>query len=436
MRPFPVRGESRVLVMDATNIAARSFNVRHQPRAKPQEVFGLWTEYLAWSVDADLVVGVFDNPSNRNKPASALFPFRSYLEARPGSIMTTSSHGQEADGAIVNIARRLESSVSGVFTYVASGDSDLQAVIAPRTSWVEILPCPSKSAPGGLVRTVLALVRVHYLNYSLARLLDGKVLHGLEDWRWGEYFEPQQYSAFLALRGKEDVRGVGIGEQTAAKLVRDFGDVERMLGADQNALRSWDVKVRRTLEGKAGRARLAQNAAAFGFLSGRTSAEDVVADQVVRFVTEQSRVESGDKRENDEHGHGHKVRYGIHPMLELHHRRIRDAGAERLLSVSETTTTSWRVVVDGWFVDAVLDHRVHVMFVEVEDRDGGIVAHPDDLTVKGVISQALGGTLTSHDPFKLSKGSSLGRYLALLKKHCPRDVLLLPVPTAPRLTGS
>jgi len=149
----------RVLLLDGSNVAARSFRASRSPseRYHPKHVFGLWTEYLAWSVEADLVVGVFDSPANRNKPASALFPFRSLLESRPGTMMTTSSPGQVADATIVNIA----SALSGVETFVASGDSDLMAVLAPDTHWLEILPHPSKSSPGGLVLHRWVLTSTH-----------------------------------------------------------------------------------------------------------------------------------------------------------------------------------------------------------------------------------------------------------------------------------
>jgi len=156
----------RVLLLDGSNVAARSFRASRSPSERsradnvtyqPKHVFGLWTEYLAWSVEADLVVGVFDSPANRNKPASALFPFRSLLESRPGTMMTTSSPGQVADATIVNIA----SALSGVETFVASGDSDLMAVLAPDTHWLEILPHPSKSSPGGLVLHRWVLTSAH-----------------------------------------------------------------------------------------------------------------------------------------------------------------------------------------------------------------------------------------------------------------------------------
>lgn len=398
-----------VVVLDATNILARSFTKSPEARqVKPQHAFGLWTEYLAST--ADVVVGVFDNPANRNKPQSALFPFRSYLESRPNSMMVTSAPGEEADGAIVSIARRLEAFGPGrdVITHVASGDSDLQACLAPRTSWVEILPYPTKSSPGGLV------------------------VHGLEDFRWRAYFAPSQYGAFLALRGKEAVKGVGVGDRTAAKLVRAFGTVENMLevglgGAD--GLVGWDAGVRRALEGEAGRARLARNAARFGSLGG--SRNDDVADAVAQFVDNCLLTQDRPGRDEGPRMLGDR----LHPMFALHFERVR-AGAERMMETMPHCTSSWSVTVDGWYVDAVIEDRICVIFVEADGRGGD-----NEILTGEIVSQAIDGSLASFDPFKLLKKCSeagMVRYLALVKRHCPRDVLFLPVnrPAAVSPAGS
>ena len=393
-----------VVVLDATNILARSFTKPPEARhVKPQHAFGLWTEYLA--SNADVVVGVFDNPANQNKSQSVLFPFRTWLESRPNSMMVTSATGEEADGAIVSISKRLEAFAMDrdVRTYVASGDSDLQACLAPRTSWVEILPYPTKSSPGGLV------------------------VHELEDFRWREYFEPSQYGAFLALRGKEAVKGVGVGDQTAAKLVRAFGDVEKMLEAGQGGaeeLAGWDIGVRRALVGEEGRARLVRNAAVFGSLGG--IGNQGVADAVAQFVEECLQAQ---ERPRHDACVGHGISVGRHhPMFALHSERTR-AGAERMMAMTPYHATNWSVSVDGWYVDAVIEDRICVMFVEA---DG--LGRDDEILTSEIVSKAIAGSLASLDPFKMLKRCSAAgmvRYLALLKRHCPRDVLFLPVAVSP-----
>ncbi len=323
-------------------------------------------------------------------------------------MMVTSAPGEEADGAIVGIARRLEAFAldRDVRTYVASGDSDLQACLAPRTSWVEILPYPTKSSPGGVV------------------------VHGVDDFRWRAYFEPSQYAAFLALRGKEAVKGVGVGDQTAAKLVRAFGTVEKMLEAGRggaDGLVGWDAGVRRALEGDEGRARLARNAVRFGSLGG--TGNDDVADAVARFVDNcllAPNRPGGDERRGMSGGRHH-------PMFALHSERVR-AGAERILATMPYRATAWNVTVDGWYVDAVIEDRICVVFVEADGQGGG-----DEILTSEIVSQAIGGSLASFDPFKMLKRCSAAgmvRYLALLKRHCPRDVLFLPVPVVVSPAGS
>lgn len=309
-------------------------------------------------------------------------------------MMVTSALGQEADGAIVNIAQRLEASAIDfdVHTYVASGDSDLQACLAPNTSWMEILPYPTKTSPGGLV------------------------IHGLEDFRWRSYFTPSQYGVFLALRGKEAVKGVGLGERTAAKLVRTFGTVEKMLEAgrgDAGLLTSWDVSVRRALTEDARREQLATNAAVFEFLLGTEN--DAVADKVAGDVA--ALVE---KRGGSHYSGGEN----LHPMFSLHLDRIR-LGAKQMMEAAPYRV-AWGVAVDGWYVDALIEDRVCVFFVEVDGQN------VDETLVRDVVSQALDDSLNSLDPFKLRKRSaaaSMARYLALLK-HCPHPVLLLPIARA------
>ncbi len=394
-----------VVVLDATNILARSFAKPPEARhVKPQHAFGLWTEYLASS--ADVVVGVFDNPGNRSKSQSVLFPFRSYLESRPNSMMVTSAPGQEADGAIASISKRLEATAHDydVRTYVASGDSDLQACLAPRTSWLEILPYPTKNSPGGLV------------------------VHELEDFRWRAYFEPSQYGAFLALRGKEAVKGVGVGDQTAAKLVRAFGTVENMLAAGRaggSGLAGWEVGVRRALGGEVGRARLLRNAAVFASLGG--AGNDGVADGVARFVGECLLAQDSPRRDDCAGPETSGGRH--HPIFALHFERIR-VGAERMMATTPYRATAWSVAVDdGWYVDAVIEGQVCVLFVEADGH--GL----DDENLTGeIVAQAIDGSLASFDPFKVLKRCSaagMARYLALLRRHCPRDVLFLPVAIRP-----
>lgn len=261
--------------------------------------------------------------------------------------------------------------------------------------------------------------------YSYAHSHSSCALRSLarvEDFKWRDYFRPHQLGTFLALRGKEAVKGVGVGEQTAAKLVRTFGDVESMMRVEDSALKSWDVKVRRMLGSEEGRARLAQNAEVFGFLGG--TADDPVADDVVRFVAERLR----EGKDEGAAASRARARARVHPMFQLHFDRISERAA-RL--VPTTIAVAWRVVVDeGWYVDAVLDDRICVVFVEV-----GAEAMGADYTrmIDEVIRQALGGTLASYDPFKLRKSSASGmaRYLGLLKQRCRRDVLLLPVALPP-----
>ena len=287
-------------------------------------------------------------------------------------------------------------------------------------------PCCARSSPAPKQRSLSLLLSLSLELRSTRCAL--RSLARVEDFKWRDYFRPDQLGTFLALRGKEAVKGVGVAEQPAAKLVRTFGDVESMMRVEDSALKSWDVKVRRLLGSEEGRARLARNAEVFGFLGG--TADDPVADDVVRFVAE--RLREG----KDEGAAASRARARVHPMFQLHFDRISERAA-RL--VPTTSAVAWRVVVDeGWYVDAVLDDRVCVVFVEVGAELGaelGAEAMGADYTrmIDEVIRQALGGTLASYDPFKLRKSSASGiaRYLGLLKQRCRRDVLLLPVALPP-----
>jgi hypothetical protein len=429
---------THVLVLDGTNVLSRAYTVasgREGRRHPPRVCFELWTEYLAKKVSADLVVCVFDNPENRvlgvgydkkrkkgsgsshpgGRPVrgpssrqSALYPYRAYFDGRDGSKMVISLPGQEADGCIVNIAGRLrEVDLEGrLHTYIASGDSDLQACLDERASWVEILPYPSKKFP------------------------DGVAVHGIQDFRWKEYFEPSAYGAFLALKGKKEagIGGLGISDLTAAKLVRSYGTIDAMISASKEGkMKSWSTGVRKAFESAEGRKRLERNMAAFSFLVPHPAkTDDDIAHGVAQWVRDETH-SSYTTRSDD--------RVAIHPMFSLHFCRIKEKARAIILDTGiDLCRVSWRIVTEsGWYFDAVLDlgencgdsRRLFIMFVEQKRGDDYMYTQEALSYIQDVMSRRIllqEGEIC--DPFKLRRAD---RYLGMLK-HCPHKVLLLPVP--------
>lgn len=156
-------------------------------RRQPQQRELLAPEYLRRRKGRqDLAASSAETGKSRGGGApSGLHAFCKRIEEQ-GGLSLVAAHGWEADDYIAAACRVLEASCDGDATIiVASGDNDMQSLLSPRISWLQLLPFPTASAPSG--------ARLHSAAAFEQR-------HG---------FPPRLYPDYLALAGKA---GASIGE--------------------------------------------------------------------------------------------------------------------------------------------------------------------------------------------------------------------------------
>ena len=253
-----------VLVLDATNILSRaSSDAKQIQGASLRSCFEDWVVFLLAATAPQFFVAIFDNPGHHHtqqgsndgdylrrrrqrqqnnddhisRNAAKLKPFLEVTRRHCG-ISLIAEGGHEADAVIGaactllrqqhhhhhhqnnNAANNIDFSLS-----IASGDSDMQQYIASATdtSWLEIVPFPTVTAPFGVQR----ITETDFLN-----------AHG---------FLPSSYCDYLSITGKKvnaSVGGVGIGASVAAKLMKQYKSVEGVeAAAKKGVLKGWPAAV-------------------------------------------------------------------------------------------------------------------------------------------------------------------------------------------------
>lgn len=412
-----------ILIVDGTNILSRSYGAikgysERIGSLKARDVFALWMDYLASCVSASLVICVFDHPDNiglgvgeykgrkkrakslskKNKRGGSLWEYQEYFAGKGDHWhMALSLPGEEADRYIMRCVRQITGLHSGgdtsqeMHVYVASGDSDMQAILDTLVSWVEILPFLTRQCPSGIV------------------------VHSLKDFKWNGYFHPSQYGTFLSLTGKAGA--VGISETTAAKLIHSFGSIDAMYDAfDAGQMKGWDNRVQmlfhRSQQSPQYR-RLERNRQIFEFDThgeeGPTELEWIASTATAAVHTTPSEA--------------------IHPFFSIHWHSLRDYPRKCLQPLETRCLVSWKpCIAEGFFADASIQicpeaTRLYILFVEAESkilREGHSYADIAYMILNG-------NPIGLEDPFAVFKKAEPGmaRYLRLLKAS-GQNLLLLP----------
>mmetsp|Transcript_4910 Transcript_4910/g.12357 ORF Transcript_4910/g.12357 Transcript_4910/m.12357 type:complete len:466 (+) Transcript_4910:721-2118(+) len=129
--------------------------------------------------------------------------------AATGAAVLEAPRGHEGDDLIAAVAQAAAEHGSRVV--VASRDSDMQALIGERVSWLELMERPTPSNPCACQ------------------------LHGLQRFQTTYGFDPEVYAHYLALVGKPEagVKTVGVGENAARRLIQCFGTIQAVIAAGQ-----------------------------------------------------------------------------------------------------------------------------------------------------------------------------------------------------------
>lgn len=416
--------QETVLIVDGTNVLSRAYNTSkslgrmqaHSILPKPREVFGLWMDYLAGFVEADIIMCVFDHPDNvslgvggykkrnraqqddekKKRRGGRLWEYQEYFNGKGATWhMTLSLPGEEADRCIMKLTRRLIDSKRGFKIVVASGDTDMQGVIDVTVSWLEILPFPKRQA------------------------LSGLVMHTLDDFVWKDYFHPSKYGTFLALVGKRG-GGMGMSETTAAKLIRSFGDVDSMYRAcEQGRMKSWDTRVQKVFDTSHDSfKKLEENRKIFEFQSNGSDADmdwiDTVPDTMQKTYTDGAR----------------------HPFIEMHWSCVEENAKICLEPLESLCRICWKPSLgNGLYADASIQtcdkgNILYIIFIAGKNFWRG-------KPCKDIAYDILIGSTDSawHDPCSMQKqcDSSMAKYLKLVKGS-GHNVVLLPSPSA-NVTG-
>lgn len=453
--PTP-KGRSRsILIVDGTNVLSRSYGsfksvFSHETfyggTVKVKDVFAMWIEYLAYFVQADVVLCIFDHPRNVNmgvgnhkkrkgkihldqngskERKTSLFEYRGYFDGKtPSWRMALSIPGEEADRSIMRVVHYLNTHYESMKTlgertrvFVASGDRDMQGVINDSVSWMEILPFPTKHAPSGLA------------------------FHGLDDFKWKDYFHPSQYGTFLTLVGKGSSSksgGVGIGEKTAAKLVRLYGSIDSMYRAfDAGQMKSWDVKIQKVFERSSDsphRKKLQRNRKIFEFCPCK--AGTLQEDSMYK---EYKWIQSALKKEAIEKDACTSNNKSIHPFFSLRWMFVEAVVRHCLQPLESSCLISWMPSLgDDRYADACIQNendtsceKLYILFIMVDSL------HFPDVDAQGYadiaystlmdLKNTSGGGQGLLDPYNIRKENknSMARYLKILK-DCDYNVLLLP----------
>lgn len=409
-RVYVRSSDTTALIVDGTNVLSRAYaSSLSLNMVKPRDVFGLWMDHLASFVRADVVMCVFDNPQNvglgvgdykkRKKEhdtkrkkvgrsGGTLWEYREYVAGKGASWhMAVSSPGEEADEYICRLSRRVVECKDNVRVVVASGDRDMQGVVDTFVFWLEILPCPTKQCPSGLM------------------------MHTLEDFVWREYFHPSQYGTFLALVGKRG-GGVGVSETTAAKLVRSFGTVESMYRAyDDGRMKNWDQRVQNVFNKRDNDhiyRKLERNRNIFEY---SRDADDVDVGWI-------DAVCGGPVCTMD----------AVHPFVSLHWACVEHYATLCLKPLESEFDVVWKPCMEGGlYVDVSIHGCRNVLYIMCIPVCGSW----DDESLRDIVRQRVLKNDSSgwHDPYAVEKqcDSSMARYLRLIKKS-GQDVLLLPSP--------
>ena len=255
--------EIRVLVVDGTNVHYRSQSKGTDvaPEAatiKPLDIFEAWIDFLMYLSGAEFVVCVFDHPSNnthhskqgnkikrsqRRKGGRShstwvfkkIEVYKNMIESKGGALVL-SRQGHEADEAVGQTIHVIRTELSTdkkarartLHFYVASSDSDMQQYIDEDVSWLHILPGPSDACPNGC-ETI-----------------------SLDSFHWIDSFHPRYYREFLCLVGRENtnIGGLGLGNRTAAKLLKSYGNLDAIQEmSNRGLLKGWDRRVQQIFDG-------------------------------------------------------------------------------------------------------------------------------------------------------------------------------------------
>lgn len=341
---------------------------------------------------------------SKQSPDGYLWQYKAYFEGKRdnGWRMVISPEGQEADHTIASIAHDIHGQCSSCELYVASGDSDMQQCIDSRVTWLNILPCPTRTCPSG----------IDVVN--------------LETFTWARYFHPSQYNVFLTLVGKKEanIGGVGISNATAAKLVSSFGSIDAMYAAyGSGKLKSWGSKVQTVFSGDLD-SKIEKNMKIFPKHTGLGSSLFDASDWVVSMVS-------------SDHAPQCNKAPPAHPLLQIHWNIIERLGAREIFSLDDSTVVvSWKAEIQsGCYSDAKCYQRncenaVYIIFIPAKNEILESVSEIDDYVSGFLKQQGAPGKCKVHDPFKLLKthaNSSLARYIKCVESHLDHALLIIPL---------
>lgn len=251
---------SSALVVDATHLVHRSRRAS-DTRSHVMD----WLHLLQNTACAGHVVSVFDSKHGGNRrrrtnhsgyKAKANVRSSSFGKAWetaraaaleiPNSSVVVAPEDWEADDVIACMCRDFcpggNEWYGASSLYVASADSDMQQVLRPEITWIQLQTRPTKSSPH-------CITTVTY-----------------EDFVQQFGFSPNLYPDYLALKGKPDINvsGVGVGAKGARKLIRAYGGVADVFdAAAEGKIKGWGSHVRAALTREGAREQAMHNLSLF-----------------------------------------------------------------------------------------------------------------------------------------------------------------------------
>ncbi|KAL4451844.1 hypothetical protein ABPG75_007506 [Micractinium tetrahymenae] len=182
---------------------------------------------------ATLTAGTAQASSPAGRRAAGGDPLRPYKRqvAELGGLSLEAAGGWEADDGLAAACAAVQARHPTARVLVASGDGDMQQLLAPQVAWLQLHNQHSLSWPLGLELVTASAFQQQ---------------HG---------FPAAAYPDWLALVGKREasIQGAGVGGKSAAKLLTRYGGLEAVLAAaEAGELKGWGPAVARLVQGGAG----------------------------------------------------------------------------------------------------------------------------------------------------------------------------------------
>ena len=220
--------KKRLIIIDSNSIIHRAFHALPPLTTKKGElvnaVYGFLLVFfkVLREFQPDFVVATFDFPA----PTFRHKEFKEYKATRPKA-------PDELYNQIPKVKEILESFNVPIFEKEGFEADDLIGAIAKLAPKKQILPAIETIILSGDLDT-LQLINLHTKVYILKKGVKETILYDEKAVKERYGLSPEQLVDFKALKGdpSDNIPGVpGIGEKTAIKLIKEFGNLENLYSA-------------------------------------------------------------------------------------------------------------------------------------------------------------------------------------------------------------